>query len=509
MSDESPRAEESKDRQDQDDQDDTVMPGSESGVSEVDAIRRRLTMFVQPRTKLETHGDRRTILYVGPNPRECSNLQELLDDAVDPGFGVEHAADETLAIEVLNRPDKAFDAVVVELDRDRRVWTRLVRYRRLPSIPLIVVDHRGTPEERSLRRSQLLKEGASGYVRRSELSGPMLEALIFSALERAQMRQALSEVQERFALAVRGANDGVWEWILETGEMHFSRRWRELLGYGVDDLSNSVNEWFDRVHPDDVAALKEDIDAHLSGDSPYHESEHRIRASDGSFRWVISRAVAQRQNGRPVRMAGSITDTSDFRLREEKIREESRQDALTGLPRREPFMEQLTRAVRLADTDETYCFTVLMVDVDRFRWLADSIGHQAADGMLAILARRLIACVRPGDTVSRFGGDKFAVLLENLRDVDTATDIANRIRMSVHEPFDVEGQTVYTTVSIGLTTSDRGYADIDEVISDVAAAANKAKERGQDRHEVFDTKMRIDALTTLRLEVALRQAVEP
>lgn len=498
MSDESPSAEEPATAQE-----DTV-----TALSETETVRRRITMFVQPRTKMETNNDRRTILYVGANPRECTNLQELLDDAVDPGFVVDHAADEALAIEVLNRPDKTYNAVVVELDRDRRVWTRLVRDRRLPNVPLIVVDHRGTPEERSIRRAQLLKEGAAGYVRRSELSGAMLEALVFAALERAQMRQALSEVQERFALAVRGANDGVWEWILETGEMHFSRRWRELLGYGVDDLSNSVNEWFDRVHPDDVAALKEDIDAHLSGDSPYHESEHRIRASDGTYRWVISRAVAQRQNGRPVRMAGSITDTSDFRLREEKIREESRQDALTGLPRREPFMEQLARAVRLADTDDTYCFTVLMVDVDRFRWLADSIGHQAADGMLAILARRLVACVRPGDTVSRFGGDKFAVLLENLRDVDTATDIANRIRMSVHEPFDVEGQTVYTTVSIGLTTSDRGYADVDEVISDVAAAANKAKERGQDRHEVFDTKMRIDALTTLRLEVALRQAVE-
>ena len=479
-----------------------------TGAPEGDAVRRRLTMFVQPRTKMEAQKGRRHLLYVGANPRESAHLQEILDDAIDPGFIVEHAADEMLAIELLNRADKSFDIVVVELDRDRRTWTRLVRDRRLPNIPLIVVDHRGSADQRTLRRSQLLKEGAAGYVRRSELSGAMLESMVFSALERAQMRQALSEVQERFALAVRGANDGVWEWILETGEMHFSRRWRELLGYGVDDLSNSVNEWFDRVHPDDVTGLKEDIDAHLSGDSPYHESEHRIRASDGTYRWVISRAVAQRQNGRPVRMAGSITDTSDFRLREEKIREESRQDPLTGLPRREPFMEQLARAVRLADSDDTYCFTVLMVDVDRFRWLADSIGHQAADGMLSILARRLVACVRPGDTVSRFGGDKFAVLLENLRDVDTATDIANRIRMSVHEPFDVEGQTVYTTVSIGLTTSDRGYADVDEVISDVAAAANKAKERGQDRHEVFDTKMRIDALTTLRLEVALRQAVE-
>ncbi len=487
--------------------DNDARPSDEDAViGEAEQLRRRITMFVQPRTVMEPKSQARRVLYVGSSGRECTNLQELLNDAVDPEFELEHAADEMLAIDALNQ--SRFDAVLVELDRDRRTWTRLVRDRRLPIVPLIVVDHRGDPAERSIKRSQLLKEGAAGYVRRSELSGAMLEAIIFSALERAQMRQALSEVQERFALAVRGANDGVWEWILETGEMHFSRRWRELLGYGVDDLANSVNEWFDRVHVEDIAALKADIDAHLSGDSPYHENEHRIRASDGTYRWVISRAVAQRHNGQPVRMAGSLTDTSDFRLREEKLREESRQDPLTGLPRREPFIEELARAVRLTQSDETYSYTVLMIDVDRFRWLADSIGHQAADGMLAILARRLGACVRPGDTVSRFGGDKFAVLLENLHDVETATDIANRIRMSVHEPFDVEGQTVYTTVSIGLTTSERAYVDVDEVISDVAAAANKAKERGQDRHEVFDTKMRIDALTTLRLEVALRQAVE-
>lgn len=466
----------------------------------------RITMFVRPRTVIEPPVGQRRILVLAHDKLDGGSVGAMLNAMVEPAFHVEQAWDEHDAIEMAST--QVYDAVVVEVSSNRRLWNALTRDRVLAQLPIIAIDSEGTVGERSARRSLWFKEGACGYVRAAELSGPLLEATIFAAVERAQMRQALSEVQERFALAVRGSNDGVWEWILSTGEMHFSRRWRELLGYGVEDLSDSSAEWFERVHPEDVAGLRADIDAHLAGEKAYHENEHRIRASDGTYRWVISRGVAQREGGVPVRMAGSLTDTSDFRLREEKLREESRQDPLTALPRREPFLETLARAVTRAQHDTTYAFTVLMVDVDRFRWLADSIGHQAADGMLAMLAKRLLACVRPGDSVCRFGGDKFAILLESLDDVKVATDIAHRIRLSVHEPFDVAGQTVYTTVSIGLTTSRRGYEDTDEIINDVAAAANKAKERGQDRHEVFDSKMRIDALTTLRLEVALRQAVD-
>jgi len=471
-----------------------------------DASARRITMFVQPRTQLEPEVGQRRLLVLSSGVLDGRALADMLHEVMEPACIVHHAKNEVEAVDLLT--EDHYDAVFIEVVRERRLWCRFVRDRRVPALPLIAVDVDGRPEERALRRALLLKEGASTYLRASELTGALLESAVFAAMERAQMQRALSEVQERFALAVRGANDGVWEWILGTGEMHFSRRWRELLGYGVDDLENSITEWFDRVHPEDIGPLRADIDAHLAGEKAYHEKEHRIRASDGTYRWVISRAVAQRDGAAAVRMAGSLTDTSDFRLREEKLREESRHDPLTSLPRREPFLESLIRAVAMAKRDRDYAFTVLMVDVDRFRWLADSIGHQAADGMLAILAKRLLACVRPGDSVCRFGGDKFAILLENLDDVSVATDIANRIRLSVHEPFDVEGQTVYTTVSIGLTTSRRGYDDADEIINDVAAAANKAKERGQDRHEVFDSKMRIDALTTLRLEVALRQAVE-
>lgn len=440
-----------------------------------------------------------------------TTVRDALATLTDCSVVLTHAADSLLAIETLSSGDEDFDCIIFFSPRDRQSWLRFARDRRVPRIPLIFVDDTAPRERigRGMRREQLFSEGAAAYLRAAELSGPLLETTMFHALERARMRRAMEEVQERFALAVRGSNDGVWEWLVTSGEMHFSRRWRELLGYGVDDVSNSVQEWLTRVHPEDLPGLRADLDAHLEGAKPYHEFEHRLRASDGTYRWVITRGVAQRdESGRPVRMAGSLTDTSDFRLREQKLLEESRHDALTNLPRREPFLERLRNSIDLASEYDDYAFSVLVVDVDRFRWLADSIGHHAADKMLSVLAKRLASCIRPGDTLSRYEGDLFAVLLDNVDDLELGSQIAERIRGTTSEPFDIDGQTVYATVSIGLTTSRRGYLVAEEVMNDAMAAANRAKERGQDHYAVFETKMRIDALTTLRLEVALRQAVE-
>ena len=128
--------------------------------------------------------------------------------------------------------------------------------------------------------------------------------------------------------------------------------------------------------------------------------------------------------------------------------------------------------------------------------------------MLSVLSQRLGACIRPGDSLARYDGDLFAVLLDNVDDLELGSQIAERIRATTDEPFDIEGQTVYATVSIGITTSRHGYDEAEEVVNDAIAAARQAKARGRDHYAVFETKMRIDALSTLRLEVALRQAVE-
>jgi diguanylate cyclase (GGDEF)-like protein len=193
-------------------------------------------------------------------------------------------------------------------------------------------------------------------------------------------------------------------------------------------------------------------------------------------------------------------------LREQEFRESRRLDTLTELPSRALFMDRLTKAVDRAAADSDYTFAVLLVDVDRFGLLNEGIGRESADKVLTLLARRLEACVGPEDLVSRVGGDKFAILLENADDASDSTRVADGIHRSLKEPFAIDGQPVYTNVNIGMTSSARNYERAEDVINDVSAAAGRAKHHG-DRREVFKTSMRVEAIARVRLEAAMRQAV--
>lgn len=303
-------------------------PESSAGSGPAGRARRRVSTAPERRSL-------RLLLVAEGGRDEHTRIADMMRGVGSPLVTVDHAVDDAVAVEALRSAH--YDAVLYLALEERQGWSRFIRDRRVPPVPIVFIDADGRAMTRSLRRAQALNEGAASYLLADELTGPLMEMAVHGAIEQARLQTEVNEVQERFALAVRGANDGVWEWMLDSGEMHFSRRWRELLGYGVDELSNSADEWFDRVHPADLLGLRADLDTHLAGHKPFHEFEHRLRASDGTYRWVISRGVVQRDGvGNPVRMAGSLTDTSNYRLREQKLLEEGRQDPLTNLPRREP-----------------------------------------------------------------------------------------------------------------------------------------------------------------------------
>jgi len=376
---------------------------------------------------------------------------------------------------------------------------------RLPT--LVVVP--GDPTQRSELREAACAVGALDCLLRDELSTPLLEAAITHARAHAQHISRLHEMRDRFALAIRGAKDGMWEWDLVRSKVFYSQRWRELLSLRSDAIRPTLDTWFTRVHPQDIDPLRSDLDALMKGVIPVHEYEHRIRDGEGTWRWVLSRAVIHRDSeGMALRMAGSMTDITPFRQRERTVRERSRQDELTKLPDSRVFHERIARAVELAQSHQDFEFVVLLVEVDRLSQIRDSYGVEPADRAFVMIAERLRKCLRPEDLLFRYAPAEFGILLENTDDASFGTHVADRIHQCAGKPFELDGVETYSTVSIGMTSSAHGYSSVDEVIADVSAASHTARDRGRNRHEIFNTNMRIEARTLLALEMALRRAID-
>ncbi|MGG6297526.1 putative bifunctional diguanylate cyclase/phosphodiesterase [Leptolyngbya sp. AN02str] len=333
--------------------------------------------------------------------------------------------------------------------------------------------------------------------------------LLSDVTERKRDQEALQESQERYALAVKGANDGIWDWNLKTGDVYFSPRWKTMLGYEEHELQNTLDEWFERIHPDDEYWIKRELTAHIEGLTPHFEYEHRIRHRNGSYRWVLTRGLAVRDvDGKATRLAGSQTDITGRKQVEEQLLHDAFHDALTGLPNRSLLMDRLQHAVEMTRRNESFLYAVMFLDIDRFKVINDSLGHMVGDRLLITVAKRLATCLRPGDTVARLGGDEFVILLENLRDIHSATLIAERIRHDLAEPINLMGHEVFVSTSIGIALGSSEYALPEDLLRDADTAMYRAKSQGRDRYEVFHMGMHRRAVTLLRLGNDLRRAVE-
>lgn len=370
-------------------------------------------------------------------------------------------------------------------------------------LPIIMV----TAKTQSDDIVKALDLGANDYLTKP-IDFPVAVARIGTQLSHKHAQEALKESEERYALAARGSNDGLWDWNLSANVVHFSARWKAMLGHQESEIGDGPEEWFDRIHDADRERVKEEIASHQKGLTPHFESEHRVLHKDGTFRWMLSRGVAVHDaSGNASRMAGSQTDITEGKV----------SDPLTGLPNRLLFIDRVGRLIKHTKRRKDQLFAVLFMDLDGFKMINDSMGHLIGDQLLLGVASRLEKCLRSTDTVARLGetftvarlgGDEFTVLLDDIKDPSDAKRAAERMMKALVAPFILGGKEVFTSVSIGIALSNSAYEQPDEILRDADTAMYRAKSLGKARYEVFDADMRASVMARLQLETDLRRALE-
>jgi diguanylate cyclase (GGDEF)-like protein/PAS domain S-box-containing protein len=381
---------------------------------------------------------------------------------------------------------------------------RILRQTYSPAqLPIIMVTGKASSDD----VVAALAAGANDYVTKP-IDFPVVLARIQTQLSRKHAEEALRESEERYALAARGANDGLWDWDILADRMYFSPRWKSMLGWEEHEISDDPNEWFSRIHPDDVDRVRADISAHLEEATPHYEDEYRMLHRDGNYLWMLGRGLAVRNSsGKAYRMAGSQTDITRGKV----------VDVLTGLPNRVLFMDRLSRSFERARRRKEKTLALIFLDLDSFKLINDSLGHLIGDQLLVAIAGRLESTLRATDSVARFGrshtiarlgGDEFTILLEDISSALDATRVAERIANDLAVPFMVAGQELFPTASIGIAIYNPSYQSPEELLRDADTAMYSAKALGKGRYEIFDANMRANTIARLQLETELRRGLE-
>ncbi|MDP6183416.1 MAG: EAL domain-containing protein [Gammaproteobacteria bacterium] len=420
-------------------------------------------------------------------------------------FSVQHC--DCLEAGIQSVAERRYDVILLDLNLPDCAGIEVCQkmHRAAPEIPVIVLTNQNSVD----LGTKAMREGAQDYLIKREVDGPLLGRAIRYAIERGRTEQALRRSEQRYSLAVAGANDGIWDWDLTDNSIHFSDRWKAILGYSSRDIADRIDEWFERIDQRDRELFDEALSQHTAGRSQYFECEYRMTARGDDLRWVLSRGLAVRdENGQALRIAGSMSDITRRKQTEARLLHEAMHDALTGLPNRNLFIDRLDLALRRFHRDATHLFAVLFFDLDRFKRVNDSLGHAVGDELLAQVARRLENCLRPGDTLARLGGDEFGIVLNDIEGPTDAIYVVERLQEELAVEVEIETHSVYTSASIGIAISSEAYRTSDEILRDADIAMYRAKNSGHANYAVFDTSMHDRAMFQHRMETDLRRALE-
>jgi diguanylate cyclase (GGDEF)-like protein/PAS domain S-box-containing protein len=314
---------------------------------------------------------------------------------------------------------------------------------------------------------------------------------------------------ERRALALTGAGDLIWDWDVSADKVFTSPETEQMLGVKRGSLEGPAATWLEVLHQLDRDRFRASLDSVVEQRRGRLTQDFRLRTADGHYLWFALKArPVVGSDGEVVRLVGTLTDVTDFKTAEERLLFDAVHDNLTGLPNRELFIDRMEAAFGFARVDSQIRPSIIVIDLDRFKQVNDSVGMAVGDSILLTIARRLARLLKPQDTLTRLSGDQFALILLSEREPARIVGFAETIRRTLRAPIAFNDREIFLTASIGMALAENQTQRTDELLKDAELAMYYAKRIGGDRIEIFKPAMRSRKTDRLAMESELRRAIE-
>lgn len=373
------------------------------------------------------------------------------------------------------------------------------------SLIVVPMVHRGVPKGYlgfdSVRVEKHWSDETAGLLR-------IVGEIFVNALDRKKVDEALTDAKAKYKNIFENAVEGIFQTTPHGRLLSVNPALARIFGYAdTGDMESSVAEIAASLYVE--SRRRQEFVRILEERGRITDFESQVRQKNGTVIWISENARAVRKpDGRIDYFEGTVVDISERKRMEERLVRGALYDALTGLPNRSLVHELLGRALERARRKIGTLFAAMVLDLDRFKMVNDSMGHAQGDRLLIAFSRRIAAFLPPDTIMGRLGGDEFCLIVEDLKETGPATSLADRIQEALSLPFDLEGREVYAGASIGIVVGTGQYAAAEEVLRDADTAMHRAKNAGKGRYEVFDASMHAKAVHLLTLETDLRKAVE-
>ena len=320
--------------------------------------------------------------------------------------------------------------------------------------------------------------------------------------------ESLRVSEERYKLAIEATNDAIWEWDIEKNIFFASDKWNDLTEYTFSKR-DSFKNILQKLSPSkSQKILLNNLNDHLGGKTPFYQCEFKLKTKSGKEKWLFIRAKALiNEEGKAIKMAGSITDITNRKIIEKKTEFLAYYDSLTALPNRAMVINELNKFLKDSDESDKKG-AVIFVDLDNFKKVNDTLGHEYGDKLLQRVANTLKIAAAENTIVSRLGGDEFLILKHAINNENDVIKVCKRIISAFENPFEINEQKIFTSVSIGISIYPRNGISTNSLLKNADTAMYKAKDLGKNRYELYNNRMSYEVLRKTELEEGLRNAIE-